>query len=87
MKALERIEQALSKKQAHINKHRIPRGKYLWLCSLWNSEEPHKSEITLKELRAVENMWGQQRTKVMLTKAQMKYFNDIYEKCQRQDVR
>ena len=32
-------------------------------------------------------MWGQQRTKVMLTKAQMKYFNDIYEKCQRQDVR
>mgnify|MGYP006889609813 CR=1 FL=1 len=82
-----RYEEAQSKKKAHINKHRIPKGKYLWLCSLWNEEEPVKSEITLKHYKAVENMWFQQKTKVMLTKKQIKYFNDIYEEYQTKDIR
>ena len=85
--AWERYQAAQSKTKKHINKHRIPKGKYLWLQSLWNSKEPERSEITLAHLRAVENMWKQQKTKVMLTGRQMKFFNDIYETYQRKDVR
>lgn len=85
--AWERYQAVQSKKQKHVNKHRISEGKYLWLQSLWNSKEPERSEITLAHLRAVENMWKQQKTKVMLTGRQMKFFNDIYETYQRKDVR
>lgn len=83
----ERYQKAQSRKKNHMNKHRIPRGKYLWLQSLWNNKEPERSEITLAHLRAVENMWKQQRTKVMLSGSQIKYFNDIYETYQRADMR
>ena len=88
MRALERaLRFKQSKQQKHIAKHRIPEGKYLWLSSLWNSDEPEQSEITLKHYKAIQNMWPQQRTKVMLTGLQMKYFNDIYETYQKRDFR
>lgn len=77
----------LSKTQQHIQKHKIPEGKYLWLVSLWNEEEPEASEITLREYKAIKNMWWQQKQKPMLSKAQIKWFNDIYERYQRADIR
>ena len=86
-KALIYRQNKLSKTQLHIKKHRIPEGKYIWLCSLWNETEPEKSEITLYDYKAVRDMWSQQHKKPMLSKRQMTLFNSIYERYQRTDMR
>ena len=86
-KALIYRQNKLSKTQLHIKKHRIPEGKYIWLCSLWNETEPEKSEITLYDYKAVRDMWSQQNKKPMLSKRQMTLFNSIYERHQRVDMR
>ena len=73
--------------QKHVASHKIPWGKYIWLCSLWNNENPEKSEIEAKYFYAVKDMWQQQKVKPMLSKKQIKYFNDIYEMYQKNDMR